>query len=358
MNSFDALELKAGKSAHTWIMDGGLKPEMIRVMAGAAGGPKWIVLGHLDRFIFGEWLKGHKKPISFLASSIGAWRFASSMAFEDPLKGLELFKEGYFEQSYSDKPTREEITATFPQVMGSYINEETIPRILNHAYGRLHLLAVRSKGLVASENRLFQGLGLLATMMGNAMSRKSLKAFFERTRFFDPREPENFMGEDTFPRVDVALTEQNFEEAMLATSAIPMVMAGIPDVTAAPKGMYRDGGLIDYHLTFPYELGEGEIVFQPHFFEEVKPGWFDKRLKSRKPSEAERDRVLLAYPSKKFIEGLPDGRVTDRKDFEVFSTTARQKRWEQAFDQSQRLADDFAEWILSGKIKDKVKLWV
>lgn len=357
MNSFDALELKAGKSAYTWIMDGGLKPEMIRVMAGAAGGPKWIVLGHLDRFIFGEWLKDHQQAISFLASSIGAWRFASSMAFEDPLKGLQLFKEGYFGQSYTDKPTREEITAIVPQVMGNYINEETIPRILNHSYGRLHLLAVRSKALVASENRFVQGLGLVATMLGNAISRKSLKAFFERTRFFDSREPGNFMGKDAFPCIDVPLTIENFEAAILATSAIPMVMAGIPNVPDAPKGMYRDGGLIDYHLTFPYELGEGEIVFQPHFFEEVKPGWFDKSLNSRKPSEIERDRVLLAYPSKKFIETLPDGKVTDRKDFEVFSTTERQKRWEQAFDQSQRLADDFAEWVLSGKIREKVKLW-
>ncbi|MDW3645895.1 MAG: alpha/beta hydrolase [Bacteroidia bacterium] len=357
MASFDSIELKAGKAAYEAIMDGGLKPEMIKLMSGAAGGPKWIVLGHLDRYLFGEWFKGRKEALPMIGSSIGAWRFASSMAFPDPVKGLELFKEGYFGQAYSDKPTREEITAVIPQVTKEYINPDTIPHILNHPFARLFVIAVKSKGLLASENKLLQGTGLIATIIGNAMSRRNLNAFFHRVLFHDPRGESSFLGKDAFPTTEVELHKDNFEAALLATGAIPMVMEGIPNVPDAPEGMYRDGGLIDYHLTLPYQLGEGDIVFQPHFFDQVKPSWFDKKLKNRKPSEAEKNHVLLLHPSQKFIQKLPGGYVPDRKDFENFPTKERQERWEKAFDLSKEVRDDFAELVQSGKIREKLKLW-
>ena len=47
---------------------------------------------------------------------------------------------------------------------------------------------------------------------------------------------------------------QNFRSAILATSAIPMVMSGIQDVPGAPSGMYRDGGLIDVHVLIDEEF--------------------------------------------------------------------------------------------------------
>lgn len=356
MNTFESIELKAGKAAYQKIMDGGLTPDMIKVMAGAAGGPKWIVLGHLDRFIFGEWLRDRKEALPMISSSIGAWRFASALAFDDPVQGLMAFKEGYFSQRYSDKPTREEITAVIPQVMDAYINPETIPRILDHPYARLHMIAVRSKGLLARENRFLQGSGLIATILGNSFSRKALHAFFQRVIFKDPRNQSELLGKDEFTPLNINLHAGNFREAILATSAIPMVMEGIRDVPGAPKGMYRDGGLIDYHLTLPYQLEEG-IVFQPHFFEQVKPSWFDKKLKNRKATEEQKNHVLLLYPSQKFIDALPGGYVPDRKDFEAFGTDERIRRWEKAYEMSKRVAEDFAELVLSDKIREKVKEW-
>ena len=47
----------AGRKAYTIIKEKGLHPEMVKVIAGAAGGPKWLVLNHLDRYIFSTWLK-------------------------------------------------------------------------------------------------------------------------------------------------------------------------------------------------------------------------------------------------------------------------------------------------------------
>ena len=51
-----ALKLFAGPKAFDHIQRNGLRAEHIGVIPGAAGGPKGLILGPLDRFIFGEWL--------------------------------------------------------------------------------------------------------------------------------------------------------------------------------------------------------------------------------------------------------------------------------------------------------------
>ena len=51
------LEFIAGSKAYSIIKESGLKPEMVRVVAGAAGGPKWLVLSRLDRAVFCEFFK-------------------------------------------------------------------------------------------------------------------------------------------------------------------------------------------------------------------------------------------------------------------------------------------------------------
>jgi hypothetical protein len=51
-----ALHIHAGPKALAHIREHGLRPEHIGVIPGAAGGPKGLILGPLDRFIFGEWL--------------------------------------------------------------------------------------------------------------------------------------------------------------------------------------------------------------------------------------------------------------------------------------------------------------
>ena len=50
---------------------------MVDVVAGAAGGPKWLVLCGLDRAIFTSWIMERTRPVHLLGSSVGAWRFAA-----------------------------------------------------------------------------------------------------------------------------------------------------------------------------------------------------------------------------------------------------------------------------------------
>jgi len=51
-----ALAIYAGPKAMQHLQAQGLKAQDIAVIPGAAGGPKGLLLGPLDRFLFGEWL--------------------------------------------------------------------------------------------------------------------------------------------------------------------------------------------------------------------------------------------------------------------------------------------------------------
>jgi hypothetical protein len=100
------LSFLAGKSALALIRDGGLDEAAVKVVAGAAGGPKWLALSHLDRAIFGEWFKDRNHPLFLIGSSIGAWRFAA-VCRKSMKETIDSFEHAYLHQSYeSDRPSR------------------------------------------------------------------------------------------------------------------------------------------------------------------------------------------------------------------------------------------------------------
>ena len=72
-----ALRIYAGPKARRHIEQQGLQPQDVGVVPGAAGGPKGLILGPLDRFIFGEWLAQSSQPVHLVGASIGAWRMAT-----------------------------------------------------------------------------------------------------------------------------------------------------------------------------------------------------------------------------------------------------------------------------------------
>lgn len=86
---------------------------------------------------------------------------------------------------------------------------------------------------------------------------------------------------------DADFTPENVLPVLLATASIPLVLNGVSAIPGAPAGLYRDGGLTDYHLANPLTGKEG-IVLYPHFLPQVVPGWFDKSLSWRQPLNATR----------------------------------------------------------------------
>ena len=86
----DKLVFLAGERALKRVRENGLNPGDVKIVAGAAGGPKWLILGQLDRFLFGQWFAGRTDPLFLLGSSIGSWRFAA-VSRKEPVAALDRF---------------------------------------------------------------------------------------------------------------------------------------------------------------------------------------------------------------------------------------------------------------------------
>jgi len=347
----------AGKNAYQSIKEKGLSPDMVKVIAGAAGGPKWLVLNHLDRLLFASWFKGRTEPLFLIGSSIGAWRFAA-VSRSDPYQSIETFQDAYLNQSYSSKPTPQEISEETSRIRDTFLAGTGVQEILDHPYLRLNFMAVRSKWLNKAENKIIQGAGLAGTALSNAISRKLLPFFFERTLFYHPKTPPPFFKTSEFPIQKVPIDKDNLEKALLASGSIPLVMAGVTGIKGASDGVYRDGGVIDYHLDIPFlEESDDKIVLYPHYSQKIIPGWLDKKLTWRTPRQSNMDKVLLIAPSESFVQSLPYQKIPDRNDFWTFSqnNAERIKYWKTVISKSESLAAEFADAVESNRIKDLVK---
>ena len=74
-----------------------------KAQAGAAGGPKWLILAGLDRILFSQWFSGRKTPLFLIGSSSGAWRFAAA-AQKDSRAALQRLETAYIHQRYEANP--------------------------------------------------------------------------------------------------------------------------------------------------------------------------------------------------------------------------------------------------------------
>ncbi len=349
------IQVLAGRNALKIIRDEGIRPERVKFLAGAAGGPKWIVLYGIDRTLPDMLLRNRKDPLFFAASSIASWRFAA-LAQQNPLEAHDLFKDAYFAQSYPSRPLPEEVTSESTIIRNRYVNEDSIRHILNHPVIRFSMFSVLSRHLCSSDNRLSLGLGMAATGFANLFSRRLVGGFFQRALFYDSRSVPPFLDLDGFITHRVPLTTDNFSDALLASGSIPMVMSGVKDIPGAPRGMYRDGGIVDYHMDINFGNDDGLVLF-PHYTGRIIPGWFDKPLKWRKAREEHVKNVVLIAPSAAFISRLPYQKIPDRNDFYKFAgdDELRLKYWNTVMDESRRLADEFYGSVQNGSIKNIVQ---
>jgi hypothetical protein len=346
-----ALALYAGPTALDWIRHHGLRQEHVKVMVGASGGPKWFVLYGLDRYLFGEFFKGRTDPLALLGSSAGAWRL-SCLAQSRPVAAIERLATHYSAQRYSERPDRHEISGEARALLDRVLGEEGAAEIAANPVYHLHVVADRALGLIRSEDKRLQSLGLLFCGLSNALSRRTLRWHFERVIFHGSAAPSAFMPDD-MPTRYAPLTRKNLREALMATGSIPGIMEGVRDIPCAPPGIYRDGGITDYHFDLPF-LREPGLVLYPHFYPRVTPGWFDKLLPWRNVNPDNFSNVLLLAPSANFVRSLPYGKIPDRRDFEKMDFAMRYAYWQRTLKESERLAEDFSRLLESGRILDHI----
>lgn len=347
------LLFKAGPAAYAEIRKRGFSPEQIGTIAGASGGPKWLVLSQLDRVIIKHVLPRLAGPVHLAGSSIGAWRFAC-YAQAAPLDALNRFENAYIDQSYSAKPTAGEISRKSREILRAILGDRGASDIVSHPFIRMHILTVRCGRLTSNEWKPVLASALVAAACANAVSRRTLGLFFRRGLFYDPRDLPPFYNATGFPLERVMLTHRNVEDAIVASGSIPMVLTGVRDIDGAPPGMYRDGGVIDYHLDLPL-TEPGRLTLYPHFFEQLVPGWFDKRLRWRRLNPMHTDRTILICPSPAFIARLPGGRIPDRTDFVRLAHEERIRTWRSIVNACAELADDLSAVLEMHRLPERLQ---
>jgi hypothetical protein len=348
-----ALRFRAGPGALRAIRQHGFSAELIGTMAGASGGAKWLVLSKLDRVVAATLMPRLRGPVYLIGSSIGAWRFAC-YAQDEPLAAIERFEDAYLRQTYSEDPHRDEITAKSREILDCVLGASGATQILSHPVFRTNVMTVRSRHVTASERPAVLVPGLLAAAALNAVSRRSLGAFFERVLFYDARDLPPFFDAGGFPLSHVKLSEANLEDAIAATGSIPMVLTGVRDIAGAPPGVYRDGGVIDYHLDLPLSAPE-RVTLYLHFIDRIVPGWFDKKLGWRKPDPSHVDRTILVSPAPEFVARLPYAKIPDRRDFVDFEPEERVRAWRTVVDMCDELADEFHEVLDTGTLAARLE---
>ncbi|MGZ3648959.1 MAG: patatin-like phospholipase family protein, partial [Syntrophales bacterium] len=209
----------------------------------------------------------------------------------------------------------------------------------------------------ASESKWVQQLGLGIGFLFNAIKRSYIHYFAERVVFYNGPKPPHFCLRPGFRGRYIPLNQVNFKYALVASGAIPLVVAGVRNIYGAPLGVYRDGGLIDYHLTHNYAATNDDIVLFFNHQERIIPGWLDKKLSYRFPQADDLDNVLMIHPSHGFVAQLPRGKIPDRDDFTIHidDPSTRIKNWWNVVERAQPLGEEFLELIESKKIKNVVE---
>lgn len=362
-----ALQIFAGPKARASISRNGLQPGDICTIPAAAGGPKGLLLGALDRFLFGHWLQGSSQPIDLVGASIGAWRM-STACLNDPVTAFERLEQDYIRQHYElapgqKRPTAEFVSETFGKNLQAFYGGR-VSEVLNHPRYRLHIVTSRGRHLLAREHGVRTPLGYLGAFLTNTVHRRAMGAWLERVVFSSAGATLPFGTQDYRTR-QVTLSEANFNPALQASCSIPFVLQAVHNIPGAPPGAYWDGGITDYHLHLNYPAaqaaikseatqamdtgagGQNGIVLYPHFQKNVVPGWLDKSLKWRHGATHHLDTMLLLAPSPEWVQTLPNGKLPDRQDFTHYGNdlAGRVKAWTTACSASAQLVDEFAAWL-------------
>ena len=371
-----ALHIHAGPKAREHIARHGLAPSHVTTIPGAAGGPKGLILGPLDRFLFGQWLPQSSQTIDLVGASIGAWRMATA-CLDGAVQAFERLEHDYIHQHYDlppgqKRPTADQVSETFGENLRAFYSGR-VGQVLQHPRYRLHIVTSRGRHLLRTEHALRTPLGYLGAFATNAVHRKAMGAWLERVVFSAPQAgggtaPLPFGTQDYRTR-QVALSDANFNDALQASCSIPFVLRAVHNIAGGPPGAYWDGGITDYHLHLDYPnapkakvaameieaayamnsgaTAQNGIVLYPHFQQAVVPGWLDKSLRWRHGATHFLDTMVVLAPNPEWVKTLPNAKLPDRTDFTRFgpNLAARVQAWHSAVSAAQQLADEFAQWL-------------
>ncbi len=181
-----AQRICAGPKALAYLARHGLQSRDMGAMPAAAGGPKGLILGPLDQFIFGHWLPQSSQPVDLVGASIGAWRMATA-CLDDPVAAFKRLEHDYIHQNYAllpgeKRPAASRVSALFGQNLQAFYGGR-VTEVLQHPRYRLHVLTSHGRGLLAREHGWRTALGYGGAFVSNLVSRRALGGWLERAVF-------------------------------------------------------------------------------------------------------------------------------------------------------------------------------
>lgn len=347
-----ALRFLAGPTAFNVIREQGLHPDAFTQLLAASGGPKWLGIAGLDKYLFSEFFKQRKTPLYTLGASSGAWRLAC-LAQQDPLQAYGRLEDYYIGQCYETVPTPQEVSTQVKGVVQGILGTRGGGEMVSHPYIHSHLVVCRGKHLNRLTHKFPLAAGLALTAATNLVSRRSLAWHFERVVFSQQVAASPFLQLTDLPSQQAKLTTANVNDVMLATGSIPLLLAPVSRIEGVADGQYYDGGITDYHFDLSLSHAKG-LTLYPHFYPTISPGWFDKSLSWRRGRGHYHNALVLA-PTAEFVASLPFGKIPDREDFKQLDTAQRIKYWRASVALSERLGEEFAEVIAKGNLLERLE---
>ena len=174
------LVIRAGARAATRLREEGFHPDLFGTLVGASGGPKWLVLRHLDSVLIDRLVRPRTTPLETLGSSIGSFRHAC-YAQADPQVALACFEPAYIEQTYAEDelnrkgtPAKEAITRESINVLDLLLGDSGAKEICEHPHLRTNIVAARLRRDRGRDRGLAFQLQVGAGALANAFSRRAL----------------------------------------------------------------------------------------------------------------------------------------------------------------------------------------
>lgn len=338
------LQILAGPEARRRIAAHGFSLGLFDTFIGASGGPKWLALSGLDR-VLAPALAARRAPIQMIGSSIGAVRIAC-YAQRDPVAAFDRFLSAYLDvpKHRIDKPS---LQAFVKGTVDAVLDGGAADQVLANRLMPLHIVTARCRGFAAGERA--PQLGMVPAALQNLIDPARMsRAGVSRSLFVsDAASPISIHAAYAGDRIP--LTNDNFSHALHATGSIPGFLDGITDIPGAPPGVYRDGGIVDYHFKPDWHTTDGLILY-PHFSPVLVPGWFDKLLRARHLDPASIDRLVVLTPSPAFIASLPYGKIPERRDAVRLDPPSLRRYWSTVARETGRLGEALHAILESGVI--------
>lgn len=350
------ITIRAGANIYEMIRDGGLTFDHVSTVVGPAVGPRWFLASGFDRAILKAGVLGNRHPVTLAGSSAGALRFAAWVQPE-PETAYGRLIDSYIEMTFNREDTPGSILKTIAGVIDSFVEDDALPFALSSSKFRIAITTARNKHVTSSETRLFQASGIVTAGILNMVNSSLLSLFFDPVVFYSGYRPPIFCQKPDFPGLSIPLNEANFKPALLASSAVPLAVSGVRNIYGAPRGVYRDGGLVDYHGNMDYAKSSTDVVLLFHHQDRQVPTWLDQYVPWRTLRESWTGNLLVISPTKEFVARLPGGRIPDRGDFKVFADNPSQRieQWRRVVAESAALGEWFLECVAGGTIGSVVE---